>query len=178
MAGILQAGNRANWLFYLALGRFLTMLLLLYPSIKLGMAASDRLIELLQPPPFALDPELWGGVIGVCVLSDLVSVVDFFIAAWLTNRILGSTLFDYARMFGPIFGVTLVAAVAGRLVQARALTVTIPLIALVLGGASLVLVYGILLWIFDKQARVEMSAAFDELRRRIRTRAASTDRSP
>jgi O-antigen/teichoic acid export membrane protein len=178
MAGIMQAGNRANWLFYLALWRFFTMLLLLYPSIRLGMAASDRLIELLNPPPFDLDPKLWGGMIGVCVLSNVVSVVDFFIAAWLTNRILGSSLFDYARMFGPLFGVAVVASVVGKLVQAGALGVTIPLVALIAGGASLVLVYGLLLWLFDRPARVEVAAAIALIRRRLRSKAAPTDPSP
>ncbi|NOX63626.1 MAG: oligosaccharide flippase family protein, partial [Chloroflexi bacterium] len=64
MGNIYRALGRPDWLTQLALWRFLTMLILLYPAI------------------------LWRGIVGVSALSAVIAVVDFIIAAWLGRRLL------------------------------------------------------------------------------------------
>ena len=79
MGNIYRALGKPQWLTYLALWRFFTMLILLYPAIR------------------------WAGIVGVSVLGAIVAVVDFIIAAWLGEKMLGGGYADYVRHLLPIF---------------------------------------------------------------------------
>ena len=70
-----------------------TMPLLLYPSIK------------------------WAGLIGVCLLSAAVAIVDFFIFGYLADRILDARMVTYARLLTPIFIYAILAGAVGYLDQ-------------------------------------------------------------
>ena len=77
MGPIMRAMGKPQWLSALALWRFITMAIFLYPAI------------------------LWKGIVGVSILSAVVAVVDFGIAAWITNRLIGGGYAPYARVLGP-----------------------------------------------------------------------------
>ena len=93
MGTIFQAGGKPQWLTSIAAWRFVTMTVLLYPSIK------------------------WAGLVGVCVLSAGVAIVDFFIAAYLADKILKARMVTYAQMLTPIFIYAILAGATGYLVQ-------------------------------------------------------------
>ena len=85
MGPIMRAMGKPQWLSALALWRFLTMAILLYPAI------------------------LWRGIVGVSILSAGVAVVDFGIAAWMTRQLIGGPYRTYVQILGPA---TLVAALS------------------------------------------------------------------
>ena len=78
LGNIYRALGKPQWLTYLALWRFLTMLALLIPAIR------------------------WGGIVGVSILSAVVAVIDFGISAWLGQKLLGGSYSEYTRRLGPI----------------------------------------------------------------------------
>ena len=73
LLGVFKAGGKPHWLTYIAVSRLVVMGILLYPAAK------------------------YFGIVGVSVLSAVVSVVDFFISAALTNRITRGRLSDYVH---------------------------------------------------------------------------------
>ncbi|RME81443.1 MAG: lipopolysaccharide biosynthesis protein [Caldilineae bacterium] len=84
--------GKPQWLTYLALWRFITMAVLLYPAIR------------------------WAGIVGVSVLSAVVAVVDFGIAAWLSERLLQGGYREYLRHLGPTLVLASVSALVAYLV--------------------------------------------------------------
>jgi hypothetical protein len=99
---------------------------------------------------------VWGGLVGVCVLSAAVAVVDFFISASLVNRILEARLSTYARLLLPLFLRAGLAGGLGFLVERWLLSIGLwDLLALLTGGVVVVLVYGILMWWRDAEMRQE-----------------------
>jgi hypothetical protein len=132
MGTIFQAGGKPQWLTGIAAWRLVTMAALLYPAI------------------------VWGGLVGVCVLSAAVAVVDFFISASLVNRILEARLSTYARLLLPLFLRAGLAGGLGFLVERWLLSIGLwDLLALLTGGVVVVLVYGILMWWRDAEMRQE-----------------------
>ncbi len=130
MGTIFQAGGKPQWLTGIAAWRFVTMTVLLYPSIK------------------------WAGLVGVCVLSAAVAIVDFFIAAYLADKILKARMVTYAQMLTPIFIYAILAGATGYLVQQWLLSIGLWDIAtLVAAGLVVVLVYGALTWWRDQEVR-------------------------
>ena len=91
MGPILRAMGKPQWLTALALWRLITMAVLLYPAI------------------------LWKGIVGVSILSAVVAIVDFGIAAWMTRRLIGGRYRTYLTTLGPAMLVAGVAAFAGWL---------------------------------------------------------------
>lgn len=92
MGNVFKAGGKPKWLTYIAAWRLTTMLLFLWPAIKMG------------------------GIIGVSVFSAAVSVVDFGISVWLTNKIIQAPWIAYVRLLLPQSVVSVVAILAGKLV--------------------------------------------------------------
>jgi O-antigen/teichoic acid export membrane protein len=145
MGVIFQAGGKPQWLASIATWRFVTMAVLLYPFI------------------------LWGGLVGVSVLSAGVAVVDFVISAFLVDKVLDARMATYARIGGPMLLYALLAGALGYLVNAGLLALGVwDVAALLAGGAVLVLVYGLLTWWRDDQLRPEINRALAALRRRAR----------
>lgn len=142
MGTIFQAGGKPQWLTGIAAWRLITMAVLLYPSIR------------------------WGGIVGVSLLSVAVAVVDFFISAWLVDRILGARMTLYARLLAPIFLYSLLAGGLGYLAErwllARGLW---DVLALLAGGLVVVVVYAALTWWRDQEARREGLRLISQLRR-------------
>ncbi|MEO0108875.1 MAG: hypothetical protein ABIK62_06885, partial [candidate division WOR-3 bacterium] len=62
-----------NWLTYIALWRLAMMGIFLYPATR------------------------YYGIVGVSVLSAVISIVDFIISAALTNKLIYGRLSDYIR---------------------------------------------------------------------------------
>lgn len=147
LGNIYRALGKPQWLTYLALWRFVTMIALLVPAIR------------------------WQGVVGVSVLSAAVAVVDFGIAAWLGEKLLGGGNSDYLKRLGPIFGVSLISAAA-----AYWLLPHIPaphrLVPLLVSGLVMVVVYCLLMWWIDPVFRTIVLGAMKRLRflRRLATR--------
>ncbi len=127
MGNIFRAGGRPQWLAYIAAWRLLTMAALLYPITRRF------------------------GIVGVSALSAGVAVVDFFISAWLVNRILDAPVFEYMRIIGPTLACAMLAAGAGRVVQT--FSHTRPLIGLLIAGLVMGMAYLPLIWLVDGEAR-------------------------
>ena len=145
MGVIFQAGGKPQWLAGIATWRLVVMAVLLYPFIR------------------------WGGLIGVSLLSAGVAVVDFFLSAYLVNKILHARMVTYARITGPMFLYALLAGGLGYLANRSLLALGVwDVAALLSGGALLVLVYGLLTWWRDEQLRQEMNKLIAWLRRRAR----------
>jgi len=99
MGPILRALGKPQWISALALWRFITMAVLLYPAI------------------------LWKGIVGVSILSAAVAVVDFGIAAWMTKRLIGGAYRTYFKVLSPATIIAAMSAGAGWL----ALSLTPPI---------------------------------------------------
>lgn len=132
MGIIFQSGGKPQWLSSIALWRLVTMTALLYPAIR------------------------WGGLIGVCVLSVLVAVVDFGISAYMVDKIIEARLVTYLRLLTPLFVYALLAAGIGYGAEQVLLSLGVwPVAALVAAGVVVVVVYGLLAWWRDAQVRAE-----------------------
>ena len=132
MGIIFQSGGKPQWLSSIALWRLITMTALLYPAIR------------------------WGGLIGVCVLSVAVAVVDFAISAHMVNKIVEARSATYVRLLTPLFVYSLVAAGIGYGAEQVLLSLnTWAVAALAIAGVIVVAVYGLLLWWRDQQVRTE-----------------------
>ncbi|HID34658.1 MAG TPA: lipopolysaccharide biosynthesis protein [Anaerolineae bacterium] len=128
MGPIMRAMGKPQWLSTLALWRFTTMVLFLYPAI------------------------LWKGIVGVSILSAVVAVVDFGIAAWITNRLIGGGYTPYARMLGP--------ALAAAALSASIAWLTLPywpsphrLLPFLLSGVLMMALYAGVMWRADSLFR-------------------------
>lgn len=132
MGTIFQAGGKPQWLSGIATWRLITMAVLLYPAIR------------------------WEGVVGVCLLSTAVAIVDFFISAHLVNRILETRLEVYGRLLGPTCVYALLAGGLGYLTERLILSLGVwDVAALMGGGVILITVYATLTWWRDKEIRTE-----------------------
>lgn len=132
MGTIFQAGGKPQWLAGIAVWRLITMTVLLYPAI------------------------VWGGLIGVCVLSAAVAVVDFFISAALVDRILEARMTTYARLLWPATLFSLLSGGLGYAVNRWLLGLGLwDVAALAAGGAAMMAVYGALTWWRDEEVRQE-----------------------
>ena len=132
MGIIFQSGGKPQWLSSIALWRLITMTALLYPAIR------------------------WGGLIGVCVLSVLVAIVDFGISAYMVDKIIDARMVTYLKLLTPLFVYSLLAAGIGYGTEQVLLSLGVwPVAALVTAGVVVVAIYGLLAWWRDKQVRAE-----------------------
>lgn len=132
MGIIFQSGGKPQWLSSIALWRLITMTALLYPAIR------------------------WGGVIGVCVLSVAVAIVDFAISAHMADKIVEARAATYVRLLTPLFVYSLVATAIGYAAEQVLLSLGAwPVAALVIAGVVVVAVYGLVVWWRDQQVRTE-----------------------
>ena len=140
MGSVFKAGGKPHWLTSIALGRLAVMGIFLYPAAR------------------------YYGIVGVSVLSAVVSVVDFFVSAALTNRIVRGRISDYvAEMWIPVT-FSVMAAVAARWAYVR-ISVGHGLIGLLTAGTLMVFLYGISVLIFDSEVRKLASSALAALER-------------
>jgi O-antigen/teichoic acid export membrane protein len=125
---VFKAGGKPQWLTYIALLRLAVMGTLLYPAT------------------------LYYGIVGVSVLSAMVAIADFVLSAVLTNKIIRGRLPDYLRTVGLPTLLSLLSVFAGMWVYQR-IAGGHGLIALVVAGALMVTVYGVLVLIIDSDMR-------------------------
>lgn len=139
MGSIYRAMGKPEWLTYIAIWRLATMLLLLYPAV------------------------LWGGIIGVSILSVAVAVVDFAISAILANRLVATPWRAYARLLLPTVAAALIAGVISHWSYPH-----IPLVKtalrLLFAGALMSVIYGGLIWLTDHELREAARKLYRELR--------------
>ncbi len=95
MGSVFKAGGKPVWLTYIALLRLVVMALFLYPATK------------------------YFGVVGVSVLSAGVSVADFLLSSYLTNRIVRGSWLDYVRALALPLVLALVSAALAKFSYAR-----------------------------------------------------------
>jgi len=143
MGNVFKGGGKPRWLTGIALWRFLTMAILLYPVTR------------------------WWGIVGVSGLSAVVAVVDFAISGTLANKVINTTWRDYGRLLLPIL---LMSVVAG--VWAWFVVWLVPLEtgiwSLLLGGAVLLTTYGVALWRTQPDLRAQADALWQSLAQRRR----------
>lgn len=121
LGNIYRALGKPQWLTYLALWRFLTMLALLIPAIR------------------------WGGIVGVSILSAVVAVIDFGISAWLGQKLLGGSYSEYTRRLGPILLISLASGGAAALLL-PILPAPHRLFPLLAAGVVMMILYLLLSW--------------------------------
>ena len=124
MGNIYRASGNPQLLTYLALWRFITMAVLLIPAIRLG------------------------GIVGVAILSAVVAVIDFCIAAFLNKRVIGGSYSEYARRLGPISLISILSAVAAWLLL-PAIPDTHRLLPFFVASIVMVLIYSLFSWMLD-----------------------------
>ncbi len=124
MGNIYRSLGKPQWLTYLATWRLVTMLVLLIPSI------------------------LWGGIVGVSILSAVVAVIDFIIAAWMVNRLLGGGYRPYIRRLGPIFLISGV-SVGIAFLAMQVTPSTYRLLPFLVATLVMILIYSLLSWFFE-----------------------------
>jgi O-antigen/teichoic acid export membrane protein len=129
MGNVFKAGGKPKWLTYIALWRLTTMLLFLYPATK------------------------YYGIVGVSILSAVVSVVDFVISATLVNRIIQANALDYLRSLGPIVGVSIVSAGLARLIEMQFHAVPHARVAFITALFLMAVLYAGGIWLVDKEIR-------------------------
>ena len=128
MGPILRAMGKPQWISALALWRFITMAVLLYPAI------------------------LWRGIVGVSILSAAVAIVDFAIAAWMTRRLIGGAYGTYVKELGPATLAGVVSAGVGWLL----LPLTPPihrLFPLLVALTVMAILYVLIMWWADSLFR-------------------------
>ncbi len=128
MGNVFKAGGKPQWLTYIALWRLSMMLIFLYP-VTIN----------------------WG-VVGVSALSAIIAVIDWFISAWLTDKVIGGSLSTYGRILLPLLLFAVLGAGA-----AYALDVVLfpqaSWISLTIAGVVALGVYLVLVLIFDRDVR-------------------------
>ncbi len=152
LGSIYRALGKPEWLTNLALWRFLTMLILLYPAIR------------------------WNGIIGVAMLSGIVSVVDMAIAAWGGNKLMGGGYVPYFRELGPTFLVACVTALVAYLLLPY-LPAPHRLFPFLVSGTVMVTLYAIIMaWLDLRFRMMGLSALFrlGQLRLMLSQRRAAT----
>ncbi len=110
MGNVFKAWGRPKWLLYIATFRLVVMVALLYPAIR------------------------WQGIIGVSLLSAVVSVVDFALSLFLTNRILRAPWKLYVQILVPMLIAAIGSALAWHQVYLWVEHLIHPFIALPLTG--------------------------------------------
>ncbi len=138
MGPVFKAGGKPQWLVGIATWRLATMLILLYPAT------------------------VWYGIVGVSALSAMVAVADLIISAILVNRIISTDMKDFAQILAPFLGLSIVAATIARAVL-WALQGIYPPFALLMAGITMVIVYGVLVWRVDSEARNRIVGLLSEV---------------
>lgn len=128
MGPVFKAGGRPNWLTGIALGRLAVMGILLYPAAR------------------------YYGIIGVSVLSAAVSVVDFMVSAALINRIIRGRFSEYVGALWVASVFSLFSALVARWSYVR-ISGGHGLIALLTAGMLMVLLYFLMVFVFDREVR-------------------------
>jgi O-antigen/teichoic acid export membrane protein len=128
MGSVFRAGGKPQWLTYIAVFRLTVMGIFLYPATR------------------------YYGLLGVSVLSTLVSVGDFLISARLTNAIIGGKLGDYVSALWQPLVLSATATLAAKWFFDR-LAGPHDFVALVLAITALVIVYGTSVLVFDRDLR-------------------------
>jgi O-antigen/teichoic acid export membrane protein len=128
MGPVFKAGGKPNWLTGIALGRLAVMGILLYPAVR------------------------YYGIFGVSVLSAAVSIVDFVVSAALVNRIIQGRLSDYVGALWVASVFSVLSALVAKWSYAR-ISGGHGLIALLTAGMLMILLYSLLVFIFDREVR-------------------------
>lgn len=129
MGSVFKAGGKPNWLTYIAVGRLSVMGILLYPAAK------------------------YYGIVGVSLLSAVVSIVDFFVSTALTNRVIRGKLTDYVRALWAPFTFSLLSALVAQWSYTQIVAGGHGFISLVMAGVVMVFLYAVLVFIFDRDVR-------------------------
>ncbi|MCO6453226.1 MAG: lipopolysaccharide biosynthesis protein [Caldilineales bacterium] len=124
LGNIYRSLGKPEWLTWLALWRFVTMLVLLYPAI------------------------IWGGIVGVSLLSAVVSIIDFAIAAWMGKRLMGGSYMEYVHHLGPASGASAFAGIAAFVIL-QTVSTAHWLAPFLLATISMIVLYCALSWAFD-----------------------------
>jgi len=128
MGSVFKAGGKPNWLTYIATFRLAVMGLFLYPAAK------------------------YYGIVGVSVFSAAVAVVDFFISAALTNRIVRGRASDFVRCLWVPMAFSVLSALLARYAY-QYMAAGGGFIALVMGGILMISTYALLVLFIDSHAR-------------------------
>jgi O-antigen/teichoic acid export membrane protein len=128
MGSVFRAAGKPHWLTYIAVWRLAVMGIFLYPATR------------------------YYGIVGVSVLSSIVSVADFVISATLTSTVIHGTLSDYARALWLSCVVSLLSA-AAALWSYQRMSGTHDFIALVMAGSVMVCIYALIVLVVDAEAR-------------------------
>lgn len=128
MGNVFKAGGKPQWLTYIAFWRLSMMLIFLYPVTV-----------------------NWG-VIGVSALSAIIAVIDWFISAWLTGKVIGGSLSSYARILLPLLLFAVLGAGAAYLLD-QALFPQPSWLSLIVAGISAMSAYLGLVLVFDREVR-------------------------
>jgi O-antigen/teichoic acid export membrane protein len=128
MGSVFRAAGKPYWLTYVAVWRLAVMGIFLYPATR------------------------YYGIVGVSVLSSIVSVADFIISATLTSTVIHGTLADYVRALWLSCVVSLLSA-AAALWSYQRMSGTHDFIALVMAGSVMVCIYALIVLVADAEAR-------------------------
>ena len=137
MGNVFKAGGKPQWLTLIAIWRLATMLALLWPATY------------------------YYGIVGVSALSAGVAIVDFIISVVLVNRIIRASVREYLEVLGPITIISLIAAGLAKVAQ-KSLGDGHDFIGLSLGGCLMVLIYAVVLWLFDPDLRRQVAYILGE----------------
>ncbi len=160
MGEVFKAGGKPQWLLGIAAWRLTTMLVFLYPvTVRYG-------------------------IVGVSALSAVVAILDFGISIFLVNRIAHTSAGDFVRILAPIAGMAVAAVIVARTVFALSYDLYPP-VALLFAGATMVIVYALLVLRLDGEARNRMIGLLGEVpagvrllqRLGIQRRSVGTDES-
>jgi O-antigen/teichoic acid export membrane protein len=129
MGNVFKAGGKPKWLLYIAGWRLLMMAAFLYPAIQ------------------------WRGIIGVAALSAVVSVVDFCLSLFLTNRIVRAPWRSYIEILLPMLIAALGTALLAHQLYIWSEGLIHPFISLPLTGGLALAMYLALMYIYDPELR-------------------------
>ena len=145
MGSVFKAGGKPNWLTYIATFRLAVMGLFLYPAAK------------------------YYGIVGVSVFSAAVSVIDFFISAALTNRIVRGRASDFVRCLWVPMVFSVLSALLARYAY-EYMAAGGGFIALLMGGILMISIYALLVLLVDSDARSFVSNLVGEIEQAGRER--------
>jgi len=140
MGSVFKAGGKPHWLTSIALFRLAVMGIFLYPAAR------------------------YYGIVGVSVLSAVVSVVDFVISVVLSNRIVRGRLSEYVRVLWVACLFSPASAAAGRWTYVR-VSAGHGLIGLLTAGALMVFLYSVAVLVFDGEVRRQAIRSLSALER-------------
>jgi len=146
MGNVFKAGGKPNWLLYIATLRLAVMAAFLYPAIK------------------------WQGIYGVAGLSAVVAVADFFLSLCLTNRILHAPWKRYVQIFLPMLVVSIGTAALGHQVYLWTSGLIHPFLSMPLTGGLALLIYLLIMYLYDAEVRLVASQVLSGVRREVRRR--------